>query len=495
MGIVVSTVHGAIKFHTPNGVGIIFSEHNSQRLMEEKGNSTNNGQGYVKDILSCIDTEEKIVIDDEYPEQKVTIGRQLPTRIKIWLQDLLRAHAYVFAWTTTYITGVPRTLIIGKETFNTKHQLNMFNHTEPTWVSNPIIVKKDDGKWKLRIDFININKACIREPHPLPAAELGAENLHKYRLKCFLDAYKGYHQIPMAEKDEEKTAFFIREGVFCYRRLPFGLKNAGATYQRLIDNVFGSQIRRNIKVNADDMVIKSDSEEEMLADIEETLGRLRAINLKLNPRKCSFRVEEGIYSGHLITKQGIRVDPSKVKAISALQPPKTVSEIQSFSKKLAALNRFLSKRAEKALPFMKTLKSCTSGKMVQWTTEANKAFRRMKECLESLPTMVIPTKVLSDMSIKQVLAKPEKLGRVAKWAIELGEHEIEFKGRNLTKGQILADFLIETSPTEREEEKNGEAKRKETEPENTWKLLTDGASSSDGSGAGLVLVTQREKNI
>ncbi|GJU98934.1 reverse transcriptase domain-containing protein [Tanacetum coccineum] len=267
-----------------------------------------------------------------------------------------------------------------------------------------------------------------------------------------------------------------------------------------------------MEVNADDMVIKSDSEEEMLADIEETLGRLQAINLKLNPRKCSFGVKEGIYSSHLITKQGIRADPSKVKAISALQPPKTVSKIQSFSKKLASLNRFLSKSAEKALPFMKTLKSCTSEKMVQWTTEANEAFRRMKECLESLPTMVIPTKgetlivylavskrnvsailmakrgkkqapvyfvsrilhgaeqkylelenliltlmyaarklrryfqahpiqVLSDMSIKQVLEKPEKSGRVAKWAIELGGHEIEFKGRNLIKEQILTDFL------------------------------------------------------
>ncbi|GJX31955.1 reverse transcriptase domain-containing protein [Tanacetum coccineum] len=89
------------------------------------------------------------------------------------------------------------------------------------------------------------------------------------------------------------------------------------------------------------------------------------------------------------------------------------------------------------------------------------------------------------MPIKQVLAKPEKSGRVAKWAIELGEHEIEFKGRNSIKGQILADFLAETSPMEREKEKNGEAKRKEPEPEpkNTWKLFIDGASSSDGSGA------------
>ncbi|GJY44892.1 hypothetical protein Tco_0433105 [Tanacetum coccineum] len=98
--------------------------------MEEEGNSTNNGQGDAKDILSCINTEEKIVIDDEYPEQKVTIERQLPTRIKMWLRDLLRAHADVFTWTTAHITRVSRTLIIREETFNTEHQLNVFNHTE-----------------------------------------------------------------------------------------------------------------------------------------------------------------------------------------------------------------------------------------------------------------------------------------------------------------------------------------------------------------------------
>ncbi|GJU96376.1 reverse transcriptase domain-containing protein [Tanacetum coccineum] len=249
------------------------------------------------------------------------IGRQLPTRIKIRLRDLLKKYIDFFAWTSTHITGVPRVLMIGGETFNTEHQINVFNHAEPikqkkkspalernevihsqveelieagilqevkyqTWVLNPMVVKKDNGKWKLRIDFTNINKACIREPHPLPAAEQKAEGLHKYRLKCFLDAYKGYHQIPIAEKDEEKTAFFTREGVFCYKRLPFGLKNTRATYQRLIDKVFGHQMGRNMEVNADDMVIMSDSEEEMTDDITETFERLWAINLKLNPKNA-----------------------------------------------------------------------------------------------------------------------------------------------------------------------------------------------------------------
>ncbi|GJR38923.1 reverse transcriptase domain-containing protein [Tanacetum coccineum] len=241
-----------------------------------------------------------------------------------------------------------------------------------TWVSNLVIVKKADGRWKLCVDFMDINKACPKEHHSLPIAEQKVEDLHWHRLKSFLDAYKGYHQIPIAERDEEKTTFYTREGVFWYKRLPFGLKNTSANYHKLINKVFNHQLGRNMEVNAEDMVIKSDSEEEMLADIKETLKRLRVINL--NPKKCSFGVEEGIFSRHLITKQGIKVNPLKVKTISDLQPPKSVSEIQNLNRKLAAPNRFLSKGADKTLPFMLTLKNCTSGKMVQWTTKADEAF-------------------------------------------------------------------------------------------------------------------------
>ncbi|GKA89402.1 reverse transcriptase domain-containing protein [Tanacetum coccineum] len=154
---------------------------------------------------------------------------------------------------------------------------------------------------------------------------------------------QSYHQIQTAERDEEETTFFTRKAVVCYKRMTFGLKNTCSTYQRLIDKVFNNQIVRNLKVHVDDMVIKSDSKEDMLIDIQETFDGLRAINMKINPRKCSFHVEEGPFLGHLITKQGIKANPSKVKAISDLKPPKMVKEMQSLNKKLASLNLFLSK--------------------------------------------------------------------------------------------------------------------------------------------------------
>ncbi|GKB43197.1 reverse transcriptase domain-containing protein [Tanacetum coccineum] len=351
-------------------------------------------------------------------------------------------------------------------------------------------------------------QACIREPHPLPTAEQKAEGLHKYRLKCFLDAYKGYHHIPIAEEDEEKTSFFTREGVFDYKRLPFSLKNAGATYQRLIDKVFSHHMGRNMEVNVDDMVIMSDSEEEMMADIIETLERHRAINLKLNLKKCSFGVEEGVYSGHLITKQGIRADPFKVKAVSTLRPPKTVSEMQNLNKKIASLRRFLSKSAKRTLPFMKTLRSYTSGKMVQWTKEADEAFRRMKECLESLPTMVIPTKgetltmylATSEEIVSAVLMVERGKKQIPIYFLSRTLHGAELKYPELEKLILTLVYAAKklrskagTPLSENREAKNEKVKRKEPGPKNAWKLFTDGASSSDGLGAGLMVVSPEGK--
>jgi hypothetical protein len=172
----------------------------------------------------------------------------------------------------------------------------------------------------------------------------------------------------------------------------FGLKNAGATYQRSVDKVFNKQIGRNLEAHVDDMVIKSRTEEDLLSDIQETFDQLRAINMKLNPKKCSFGVEEGNFLRHLITKQGIKANPSKVKAIADLQAPKSQKEVQSLNGKLASLSRFLSKSADRSLLFFKTLKGCMDKKTFQWSVEAEAAFQKLKEFMEILPTLTAPIK-------------------------------------------------------------------------------------------------------
>ncbi|GKD19083.1 reverse transcriptase domain-containing protein, partial [Tanacetum coccineum] len=255
-------------------------------------------------VLSCVNAEEKIIVNDKYPDQTVNIRKQLPEHFKKELQNLLKSNADVFAWTHADMTRIPRTIMVEGKPFNTEHKLNEYNHVKPikqnkrglgpdrnmaacketkeltkagilqkvkhqTWVANPVMVKKSDGGWRMCVDFTDINKACPKDCYPLPEIDWKIESLSGFRLKCFLDAYKGYHQIQMAEEDEDKTAFYAGEGVFCYKKMPFGLKNAGATYQRLVDKVFSHQIGRNLEAYVDDMVIKSTSEKEMLKDIQE----------------------------------------------------------------------------------------------------------------------------------------------------------------------------------------------------------------------------------
>ncbi|GKD59334.1 reverse transcriptase domain-containing protein [Tanacetum coccineum] len=171
----------------------------------------------------------------------------------------------------------------------------------------------------------------------------------------------------MTKKGEEKTTFHTEEGVFCYMKMPFGLKNAGVTYQRLVDSAFKEQIGVNLEAYVDDMVIKSRTEQYIIKDIEQTFSTLRRINIKLNSKKCSFGMEEGKFLGYIVTSEGIRANPKKEKAVMDMPSPKTLKQMQSLSGKLAALNRFLSKSAERSLPFLDTLKKCTNKKDFRWT--------------------------------------------------------------------------------------------------------------------------------
>ncbi|GJR01693.1 reverse transcriptase domain-containing protein [Tanacetum coccineum] len=258
---------------------------------------------------------EKVVVHDDHPNQTVTIGGSLTDECRSGLIKILRKHADAFAWTPTDMIGIPR--------FIAEHELITYPHIEPrvqrkrsiapdrrkvvkdevaewfkagivrkvrypTWVANPILVKNPDSSWRMCIDFKDLNKACPKDLYPLPEINWKIESLMGFKYKCFLDSYKGYHQIHIAKKDEEKTTFHTDEGVFCYIKIPFGLKNAKATYQRLVDTIFEGQIGRNLEVYVDDMVIKSKTELEMIKDVEETLLTLKKVDMKLNPKKCSF---------------------------------------------------------------------------------------------------------------------------------------------------------------------------------------------------------------
>ncbi|GJS37030.1 reverse transcriptase domain-containing protein [Tanacetum coccineum] len=252
------------------------------------------------------------------------------------------------------------------------------------------MVKKHDNSWRMCVDFKDLNKACPKDGYPLPEIDWKVESLCGFPFKCFLDTYKGYHQIQMAKEDEEKTAFITSQGIFCYTKMPFGLRNAGATYQRLVDKAFHKQIGRNLEVYVDDLVIKSRTEDEIVRDMEETFQTLREINMKLNPKKCTFGIEEGKFLGYKVSTRRLKVCPDKVDDVLSLPSPRCLKDVQRLNGKLASLNRFLAKSAEKSLPFFKTLKKCTRKSDFYWTTEAEEAFKQMKQLIAELPMLVAP---------------------------------------------------------------------------------------------------------
>ena len=257
----------------------------------------------------------------------------------------------------------------------------------PTWLANPVVVRKANGKWRLCIDFTDINKACPKDPFPLPRIDQIVDSTAGCDLLSFLDAYSGYHQIFMAEKDEEKTAFITPCGTYCFIRMPFGLKNAGSTFARAVQIAFEHQLHRNVEAYMDDIVVKSKDGATLVQDLEETFASLRKINLKLNPEKCVFGVPSGKLLGFFVSQRGIEANPDKIRAIEQIEAPKRVKDVRRLAGCVASLNRFISKSAERALPFFKILKK--AGPM-KWTPEAEAALRDLKGYLTTPPILVAP---------------------------------------------------------------------------------------------------------
>jgi hypothetical protein len=159
----------------------------------------------------------------------------------------------------------------------------------------------------------------------------------------------------------------------------------------LVDKTFQDQLGRNMETYVDDLVIKSNSKEDLLKDVKETFRNLRKINMKLNPTKWLFGVEEGKFLGHLITKQMIKANLDKVEVVKKMTSPKTKKDVQRLNGRLGALHKFMSKLAEKSLTFFKTLKGFITKADFKWSTEAEEAFEKIKEYMVGLPDLTSPS--------------------------------------------------------------------------------------------------------
>nr|AAT81752.1 Reverse transcriptase (RNA-dependent DNA polymerase) domain containing protein [Oryza sativa Japonica Group]ABF97409.1 retrotransposon protein, putative, unclassified [Oryza sativa Japonica Group] len=338
------------------------------------------------------------------PRQRIVTCDEVPEDA---LVSFLRANADVFAWRPADMPGVPREVIehrlavrsgarpVRQKVRRQAPERQAFIREEvarlleagfirevihPEWLANPVVVPKANGKLRMCIDYTDLNKACPKDPYPLPRIDQIVDSTAGCDLLCFLDAYSGYHQIRMAREDEEKTAFITPIGTYCYTTMPFGLKNAGPTFQRTTRISLGSQIGRNVEAHVDDLVVKTRNQETLLSDLAETFESLRSARIKLNPDKCVFGVPAGKLLGILVFARGIKANPEKIRAIERMRPPSKLRDVQCVTGCMAALSRFISRLGEKALPLFKLLKR--SGPFT-WTEEAERALTQLKAYLSS----------------------------------------------------------------------------------------------------------------
>jgi Reverse transcriptase (RNA-dependent DNA polymerase) len=194
----------------------------------------------------------------------------------------------------------------------------------PEWMASIVPVKKKNGQIHICVDFRDLKKACPKDDFPLPVTEIIIDHTSSYEVFSFMDSYAGYNQIKMTPEDEKHTAFRTSIGIYCYKVMPFGLKNAGATYQRAMTKIFDDLIHKIVECYVDDLVIKAMSYEEHLQYLEVVFSLLREHALKLNPLKCAFMVSSGKFLEFVVCHRGIKIDPSKIKAIMELPPPKNL---------------------------------------------------------------------------------------------------------------------------------------------------------------------------
>jgi hypothetical protein len=270
------------------------------------------------------------------PKKRICIGLQLPQPMKEELVSFLKCNNDIFAWSHEDMPGIDPSIIVHKLNVDSNHrpvkqrrrafavERNQAIAEEvkkllkagfirevdyPEWLANVVLVKKSNGKWRMYVDFTNLNKACPNDSFPLPWIDLLVDSTSGHELLSFMGAFSGYNQIYMDEADQEKTYFITDRGLYYYKMMPFGLKNTGATYQRLVNKMFQRQVGRNVEVYVDDMLVKSIHATEHIVDLRETFHTLRKHNMRLNPAKCAFGVSLGKLLGFMVSQRGIEGNP------------------------------------------------------------------------------------------------------------------------------------------------------------------------------------------
>src|SRR6266487_1869175 len=287
------------------------------------------------------------------------------------------------------------------------------------WLANIVPVIKKNGSLRICIDFRDLNNATPKDEYPMPVAEMLIDSVAGFEYLSMLDGYSGYNQIFIAEEDIHKTAFRCPGALGTYEWvvMPFGLKNAGATYQRAMNLIFHDFIEIFMQVYIDDIVIKSASKDDHLGHLKKSFERMRKCGLKMNPLKCAFCVRARDFLGFVVHKKGIEINQNKTKTIMETKSPTTKKQLQSLLGKINFLRRFISNLSGKSQPFSPLLRLKKDETFV-WGFKQQKAFDEIKTYLSNPPTLVPPVRnkemklyiSASEFTIGSMLAQEDENG-------------------------------------------------------------------------------------
>jgi ribonuclease HI len=255
------------------------------------------------------------------------------------------------------------------------------------WVANLVPVRKKNGEIRLCVDFRNLNRSSRKDNYPLPKMEHILQRVTGASRMSMVDGFSGYNQVSVLPEDREKTTFTTPWGTFMYAKMPFGLMNAGATFQRAMDIAFVGEKDKFVVVYLDDITVFSKSDKEHRRHLRKVFLKCRKFGISLNPKKSLFALQEGKLLGHIVSAEGVRIDPSRVEAIQALSIPRSRKEVQSFLGKINFLRRFVPNFAEEVKLITTMLKKENE---VRWTPQSRHSFEQIKKALTEAPVLISP---------------------------------------------------------------------------------------------------------
>jgi len=410
--------------------------------------------------ISNIETDENIQLTD--PKNflsKLDIGQNLSNNQKFKLEKLIGKYEHIFQW-NDYDVGLSNATKHSINTGNAKpikqnpyrlpqtakeeveNQISkmlendIIETSKSPWSSPIILVKKktqtdEKQQYRFCIDFRKLNQVTIKDCYPLPRIDETVDALGGAKFFSTLDLASGYWQVPVSEKDREKTAFCANNKLFQFKVMPFGLCNAPSTFQRLMDTILRNLTWKYCLVYLDDIIVFSSNFDAHIERLELIFKELEIANLKLKPSKCNFIKENVNYLGFNISEKGLKPDSSKVRAVAEMNAPTNKDEIKRFLGAISYYRRFIKNFGDIASCLWTLTKKDTT---FIWTDETEKAFRKLKQELVQSPILVFPDfknnfEIFTDASKLAIgAALCQRVNNVV--------HPVSFASRQLNKNEV-----------------------------------------------------------